>query len=142
MKAYRKRVAKGRRAAASNSASQSEGMVLGSLEPVSICVASGDPVCMVAIVFDVRTLAKRPDRLLRVYVRDHFNQPHHAGAALVFGPDGELLAHAQTECIRDDMIVATLDAELLAKQRSHPNYTLRTRRPELFGELVRKQVSS
>ena len=76
------------------------------------------------------------------YPRDHFNQPHHAGAAIIFGPDGELLAHAQTERIRDEMILATLDSELLAKQRSHPNYTLRTRRPELFGELVRDQVSS
>ena len=76
------------------------------------------------------------------YPRDHFNQPNQAGAAIIFGPDGELLPHAQTERIRDEMIVTTLDAELLAKQRSHPNFTLRTRRPELFGELVRDQVSS
>ena len=33
-------------------------------------------------------------------------------------------------------------AEELAKRRSHPNYTLRTRRPELFGELAREQTSS
>ena len=38
------------------------------------------------------------------------------------------------------MIVATLDAALLAEQRSLANYMLRTRRPELFGELVREQV--
>lgn len=69
-------------------------------------------------------------------------QPHHAGAALVFGPDGELLATTQAEQIRDEMIVATLEAEVLARQRALPNYTLRTRRPELFGELVRDQVSS
>jgi predicted amidohydrolase len=76
------------------------------------------------------------------YPRDHFNQPHHAGAAIIFGPDGELLAHAQPERIRDEMIVTTLDAELLAKQRSQPNYTLRTRRPELFGELTRDHVTA
>jgi predicted amidohydrolase len=76
------------------------------------------------------------------YPRDHFNQPHHAGAAIIFGPDGELLAHAQTEQIRDEMIVTNLDADMLAKQRSHSNYTLRTRRPELFGELVREQVTA
>jgi predicted amidohydrolase len=75
------------------------------------------------------------------YPRDHFNQPHHAGAALVFDPDGELLASTQAERIREEMVVATLDAALLAKQRALPNYTLRTRRPELFGELVRDQVS-
>jgi hypothetical protein len=40
------------------------------------------------------------------------------------------------------MIVADLDASLLATARSHPNYTLRTRRPELFGELVREQVAN
>jgi predicted amidohydrolase len=76
------------------------------------------------------------------YPRGHPNQPHHAGAALVFGPDGELLASAQAERICDEMVLATLDAALLAGQRCLPNYTLRTRRPELFGELVRDQVSS
>jgi len=78
---------------------------------------------------------------VEAYPRDHFNQPHHAGAALVFDPDGELLASTQAERIREEMVVATLDAALLAKQRALPNYTLRTRRPELFGELVRDQVS-
>jgi predicted amidohydrolase len=74
--------------------------------------------------------------------RDHFNQPHHPGGAMIIGPTGDILQHAQTEQIRDEMIVADLDATLLAAVRSHPNYTLRTRRPELFGELVREQVSS
>jgi predicted amidohydrolase len=77
-----------------------------------------------------------------MYPRDSPNQPHHAGGALVFGPDGELLAATQAERIRDEMIVATLDAAVLGRQRALPNYTLRTRRPELFGELVREQVSS
>jgi predicted amidohydrolase len=76
------------------------------------------------------------------YPHDHPNQPHHAGVAHVFGPDGALLASTQADVIRDEMIVATLDADMLAKQRALPNYTLRTRRPELFGELVRDQVSS
>ncbi len=76
------------------------------------------------------------------YPRNHPNQPHHAGAALVFDPDGMVLASAQAERICDEMVLATLDAALLAKQRALPNYTLRTRRPELFGELVRDQVSS
>ncbi|HKI30876.1 MAG TPA: nitrilase-related carbon-nitrogen hydrolase [Gemmataceae bacterium] len=75
------------------------------------------------------------------YARDHFNQPHHAGAALVFDPDGQLLASTQAEQVRDEMVVTTLDAALLAKQRALPNYTLRTRRPELFGDLVRDQVT-
>jgi predicted amidohydrolase len=69
------------------------------------------------------------------------NQPHHAGAALVWGPDGELLASTQQERIVEEMIVANLDAALLGEQRALANYMLRTRRPELFGELVRDQVS-
>ncbi len=77
-----------------------------------------------------------------LYPRTHPNQPHHAGSAIFFAPDGEVVAHAQTERIRDEIVVATLDAAALAHERSQPNYTLRTRRPELFGELVRDQVSA
>jgi len=76
------------------------------------------------------------------YPPQHPNQPHHAGTIIVFGPEGEILAHAQTERIRDEMLLVTLDAALLAAQRSQANYTLRTRRPELFGDLVRDQVTA
>jgi predicted amidohydrolase len=72
---------------------------------------------------------------------DSENQPHHAGAALIWGPDGELLASTQEESITDEMIVATLESALLNRERSLANYMLRTRRPELFGELTREQVS-
>ena len=77
-----------------------------------------------------------------IYPRDHENQPHHPGAAMIFGPDGRVLASAQIGRIRDEMVVATLEAASLAEQRAHPNYQLRTRRPELYGELVREQLSS
>jgi predicted amidohydrolase len=77
-----------------------------------------------------------------MYPREHPNQPHHPGAAIIWGPDGSLIKHASVERIQDEMIVATLDAQQIARQRSLPNYTLRTRRPELYGELVRDQVSS
>jgi predicted amidohydrolase len=73
--------------------------------------------------------------------RESENQPHHAGAALVWGPDGELIASTQEERIQEEMIVATLDATIIARERALANYMLRTRRPELFGELVREQVS-
>jgi N-carbamoylputrescine amidase len=78
---------------------------------------------------------------VKLWPRDSENQPHHAGAALIWGPDGELIASTQEERIRDEMIVTTLDAALLARERSLANYMLRTRRPELFGELVRDQIS-
>jgi N-carbamoylputrescine amidase len=72
---------------------------------------------------------------------DSENQPHHPGAALIWNPDGDLIAATQEEQVREEMIVATLDAAVLARERSLVNYMLRTRRPELFGELVRDLVS-
>ena len=61
---------------------------------------------------------------------------------MIWGPNGDLLASAQRERIQEEMIVANLDPMLLARERALANYALRTRRPELFGELVRDQVSS
>lgn len=72
--------------------------------------------------------------------RDSENQPHHAGVAMIWGPGGDLLASTQEEQVREEMIVAALDPALIARERSLANYMLRTRRPELFGELVREQV--
>ena len=76
------------------------------------------------------------------YPPDHENQPHHAGVAIIWGPGGEVLATTQQERVEEEMIVADLDPMLLARERSLANYMLRTRRPELFGELTRDQVSS
>jgi len=73
--------------------------------------------------------------------RDSENQPHHAGAALIWGPDGDLLAATQEERIREEMIVATLDATSWPSSARWRTTMLRTRRPELFGELIREQVS-
>ncbi|MCA9101516.1 MAG: hypothetical protein KDA63_10215 [Planctomycetales bacterium] len=67
---------------------------------------------------------------------DHMNQPHHPGGAMVIDPLGRIIAKAQLDEIRDETIIADLDAAVIAKARSHPNYTLRTRRPELFGDLA------
>jgi N-carbamoylputrescine amidase len=72
------------------------------------------------------------------YPRESPNQPHHAGAAIILGPDGSTLAASQTQKIQDEMVLATLDPADLAVARSVANYTLRTRRPELFGPLVRQ----
>jgi len=76
-----------------------------------------------------------------MYPPDSPNQPHHCGGAIVFAPDGEVIASSQRDEIRDEMVVADLDSDRLAAERSLPNYTLRTRRPELYGELVKEQVS-
>ena len=52
------------------------------------------------------------------------------------------LASTQQERVQEEMILADLDPKRLACERSLANYMLRTRRPELFAELVREQVSS
>jgi predicted amidohydrolase len=67
---------------------------------------------------------------------EHENQPHHPGGAMILAPNGKILAHTQTEEIRDEMIVSDLEASLFNEARSHPNFTLRTRRPELFAALA------
>jgi predicted amidohydrolase len=76
-----------------------------------------------------------------LWPRDSENQPHHAGAALIWGPDGELIAATQEERVREEMIVAALDSASLGRERALANYMLRTRRPELFTELVRDPMS-
>ncbi len=68
--------------------------------------------------------------------------PYQAGAAFNWGPDGEVLASALQEHVQEEMIVADLDPMRLTREWSLASYMLRTRRPELFGELVRDQVSS
>jgi len=53
------------------------------------------------------------------------------GVALVFGPDGRLIAADAAG--REGLLLATLDAELLAAVRRHPmRYFLPHRRPELY----------
>ena len=74
---------------------------------------------------------------LDTYPADSPAQPHHCGGGLVFAPDGEVLASTQRDEIRDEMIVCDLDFSRLAAERSLPNYTVKTRRPELYGELIR-----
>jgi N-carbamoylputrescine amidase len=64
-------------------------------------------------------------------------QPHHCGGGIVFAPDGEIVASTQRDEIRDEMLICEVDSARLAAERSLPNYTLRTRRPELYDEIVR-----
>jgi len=74
------------------------------------------------------------------YPRNSPAQPHHCGGALVFAPDGDLIGSTQRDVIQDEMIVVDLLQERIAQERSLPNYTLKTRRPNLYQELVIEQV--
>jgi hypothetical protein len=91
-----------------------------------------------AIVADQAGRAGYVDR----YPRNSPAQPHHPGGAFIFDPQGDVVAATQDERIVDEMIVADLDVSVFNTVRSDPNFTLRTRRPELFGELVKEQISS
>jgi predicted amidohydrolase len=90
-----------------------------------------------AIVADQAGRAGFVDR----YPRESPAQPHHPGGAFVFDPQGDVLAATQDERIIDELVVADLDVSVFNSVRSDPNFTLRTRRPELFGELVKEQVN-
>lgn len=70
------------------------------------------------------------------YPDDHPNQPHHPGGAMISDPAGKIIAKTQDERIEPEMIVATLEADAINEERSQPNFTLKTRRPELFDALV------
>jgi len=75
-----------------------------------------------------------------MYPKDHPAQPHHPGGAMVSDPAGKIIAKTQDERIEPEMILVTLEATAINKERSQPNFTLKTRRPELFGELAADQV--
>ena len=68
-------------------------------------------------------------------------QPYHGGGILIYAPDGTLLAESQTELIEEDMAVADLTCEALAKARGNTNFTLRKRRPDLYGDLLKPVTS-
>ena len=59
----------------------------------------------------------------------------HSGGAFVLSPSGEVLT--QAKCETSDLLVAVeLDPDLLREQRNLPHCPLKTRRPEVYGEIV------
>jgi predicted amidohydrolase len=75
--------------------------------------------------------------MLDCYPADHANQPHHAGGCMVFDPFGEAVAELPADRIEEALLVADLDPRTLEDARAHPNCTLRSRRPEVYGDLAR-----
>ena len=71
-----------------------------------------------------------------IYPKDDRNQPHHPGGAFIIGPDGQFLVKSQRKKIREEMVVATLEADDLTEARSGLNNALRDRRIELFNDLL------
>jgi len=60
----------------------------------------------------------------------------HSGGAYILGPDGKLLAKLEPE-LDDLWVSADLDPEMLDRARNSKYSLLRTRRPEVYGELTR-----
>lgn len=73
----------------------------------------------------------------KLYPKDHDWQPHHAGGIVFFAPDGEVIAESKTDRVKEEMVVKDLDPARLDSARGFPNFQLRNRRPELYGELTR-----
>lgn len=60
----------------------------------------------------------------------------HAGGAYLISPTGQVIASSKP--LLDDLwISAELDPDLLQKARQNPHNTLKTRRPEVYGDLTR-----
>jgi predicted amidohydrolase len=59
----------------------------------------------------------------------------HAGGAYLLGPHGQPLVKSQAS-LADQLVMAELQPDLLEKVRRGPNCTLKTRRPELYGDLT------
>ena len=76
------------------------------------------------------------------YPKNSPSQPHHAGGAYIVDPEGQILAQTQEEKIEPELVVATLKAATIANERATPNFALKTRRPELFSELVVEQIKT
>jgi N-carbamoylputrescine amidase len=60
----------------------------------------------------------------------------HSGGAYILGADGKLLARLEPE-LDDLWVSAELDPEMLDRARNSRYSLLRTRRPEMYGELTR-----
>lgn len=60
----------------------------------------------------------------------------HSGGAYVLDPFGGLISRSRVS-LEDHMIIAELDGSLLSKARRSPHYTVKVRRPELYGEIAK-----
>lgn len=61
----------------------------------------------------------------------------HEGGAWIVAPNGQVLVRSEP-VLEDTMIVAEIDLAEVERIRRRPNCTLRTRRPELYGEITKR----
>ena len=60
----------------------------------------------------------------------------HAGGCMLIDPLGQLAGESHTRDIREEMLVADLDGDLVAKRRRSNCFNLQTRRPGVFAALT------
>lgn len=59
-------------------------------------------------------------------------EANHAGGCMVIAPTGEVVAESRSLDIEEEMIVAALEGEAVARPRRSKCFNLQTRRPEVF----------
>ena len=64
-------------------------------------------------------------------------EANHAGGCMVLDPNGCVVAESRSRDVRDEMVVVDLKGEAVAARRRQACFNLLTRRPEVFGALVR-----
>lgn len=65
----------------------------------------------------------------------HGDTYRYPGGAFISDPEGELVAQTEGMGPEEKMIVSTLSGKRLHDRRSVPHFTLRLRRPELYGKV-------
>lgn len=63
-------------------------------------------------------------------------EANHAGGAMLIRPDGELAADSKARDIREEMLIARIEAAKVKVRRESKCFNLRVRRPECFGPLT------
>ena len=63
-------------------------------------------------------------------------EANHPGGCMAFDPYGTLIAESRSEDVAEEIVVVTLDGDLVARRRSEACFNLQTRRPEVYGALV------
>ena len=64
-------------------------------------------------------------------------EANHAGGCMALDPNGNVIAESRSRDVRDEMVVVELQAGAVAARRRQSCFNLQTRRPEVFGALVR-----
>ena len=66
-------------------------------------------------------------------------QYYATGGVLILGPDGKVLAEDNSAVFSDEIVIGNLKHQKLTEWRSRGNFSLKLRRPELYGVIVQRK---